>query len=260
MSETLDCGLPDNDPACTTPDIRIKFGFDVCGNLRNVLSCAYLPLPGPWTIGGDIRFEEARRWAYGAETEGVDLVSAAAHEIGHAIGLGHAPPSECPNRTLGESAIMCPFYRRPHRFLAEHDIEAVQALYGTVPPGTCNDDPGADDYATFPGIRCEERALLAELRAGVSTSLAQRLSRRLLRARRGLDLADARCVADARSAARSGLSRMRDTIVAFSRVVTAYAAGGGIPLATAQGFAARAASIVSRTELKLAEPSPCSGP
>ncbi len=51
----------------------------------------------------------------------IDLVTVAAHEIGHALGLGHS------NVTC---ALMNPFYTGSHRYLSQDDVDGVQSIYG----------------------------------------------------------------------------------------------------------------------------------
>lgn len=67
-----------------------------------------------------LHFDDAERWV-DSDTQDVDLLTVAAHEIGHALGLGH---SNDPN------ALMYPSYSEPHRFLGGDDIAGIQSLYG----------------------------------------------------------------------------------------------------------------------------------
>jgi hypothetical protein len=53
---------------------------------------------------------------------GIDLVSVAAHEIGHALGLDHSNDP---------ASLMFPMYDGPHRFLSANDRSRIQSLYGT---------------------------------------------------------------------------------------------------------------------------------
>ncbi|MBI3167046.1 MAG: matrixin family metalloprotease [Chloroflexi bacterium] len=67
-----------------------------------------------------LHFDDAERWV-DSETENVDLLTVAAHEIGHALGLGHSNDP---------SALMFPSYSEPHRSLGRDDIAGIQSLYG----------------------------------------------------------------------------------------------------------------------------------
>ncbi len=67
-----------------------------------------------------LHFDDDERWV-DSETQNVDLLTVAAHEIGHTLGLAH---SDDP------SALMFPSYGGPHRFLGDDDIAGVQAIYG----------------------------------------------------------------------------------------------------------------------------------
>src|SRR6185369_11171775 len=50
----------------------------------------------------------------------IDLVTVAAHEIGHSLGLGHSQVS---------TALMAPFYNGSHRFLDQDDINGIRTIY-----------------------------------------------------------------------------------------------------------------------------------
>jgi Matrixin len=69
---------------------------------------------------------------------GFDLVTVAAHEFGHALGLAH---SDDP------AALMYPFYSGPHRHLAADDSLGIQTIYESnlrvVPGWFGNEDQGA---------------------------------------------------------------------------------------------------------------------
>jgi predicted Zn-dependent protease len=114
------------------PEIIIQFapgdhgdGFPFDGP-SGVLAHAFFPSvpPAPVTaIMGDAHFDEAETWTVtvppGAGT--IDLVTVAAHEFGHSLGLSHSTVA---------TALMAPFYGGPHRFLDPDDIAGIQSLYG----------------------------------------------------------------------------------------------------------------------------------
>ncbi|XP_066303281.1 stromelysin-1-like [Branchiostoma lanceolatum] len=116
-------------------DIVIQFlsgdhgdGSPFDGN-GGTLGHAFFPGDG---IGGDTHFDEAEVFNIvtpGEFTTAVDMMTVAAHEFGHALGLGHSNI---------EDALMAPFYRySPELQLHVDDINGVQELYGipsTVAP------------------------------------------------------------------------------------------------------------------------------
>jgi hypothetical protein len=67
-----------------------------------------------------LHFDEDERWT-NSESRNVDMLTVAAHEIGHTLGLAH---SYDPN------ALMFAAYQGPRRFLGADDIAGAQALYG----------------------------------------------------------------------------------------------------------------------------------
>jgi hypothetical protein len=67
-----------------------------------------------------LHFDDDERWV-DSETRDVDLLTVAAHEIGHTLGLAHSSDPD---------ALMFASYSGPHRFLSEDDIAGVQSLYG----------------------------------------------------------------------------------------------------------------------------------
>ncbi|XP_069134719.1 matrix metalloproteinase-19-like [Argopecten irradians] len=110
-------------------DIEIKFTSGNHGDGRanafdgrgGVLAHAFFP--GTDDINGDTHFDEGERWVYHSNS-GTELETVAAHEFGHALGLGHSS---------NPSALMAPYYRGylPGLRLHNDDIRGVQSLYGS---------------------------------------------------------------------------------------------------------------------------------
>lgn len=111
----------------TGGDIVIRFvtgnhsdGFPFDG-ASNVLAHAFFP-SNAGSIRGDTHFDDAETWTVTVPPGGgIDLVTVAAHEFGHALGLRHSAVS---------TALMAPFYGGPRRFLSPDDIQGIQSLYG----------------------------------------------------------------------------------------------------------------------------------
>ena len=97
------------------------FPFD---GVNGVLAHAFFPPPNGGTFSGDIHFDDDETWTMNMQAtwaKPIDLVTVAAHEIGHALGLGHS------NVTC---ALMNPFYTGSHRYLSQDDIDGIQSIYG----------------------------------------------------------------------------------------------------------------------------------
>ncbi len=106
-------------------DLSILFGagdhgdpypFDGPGG---VLAHAFYP------TDGRVHFDEDETWSDDDPPSGIDLVTVAAHEFGHALGLKHS------NVT---GALMFAYYGGPNRSLHSDDIAGIRALYGRRPP------------------------------------------------------------------------------------------------------------------------------
>jgi hypothetical protein len=105
-----------------------------------------------------LHFDDAERWV-NSDTQNVDLLTVAAHEIGHTLGLDH---SNDPN------ALMYPSYSEPHRSLGQDDIAGVQSLYGLVakpaespeaPPQGATSPPSEDQDSDKDGISDDNEIL-----------------------------------------------------------------------------------------------------
>jgi hypothetical protein len=126
-------------PFSENPELKIRFvagdhgdgannAFDGIGG---VLAHAFYPPPNGGDIAGDAHFDEAETWdvAIPVPFSRFDLVTLAAHEFGHSLGLLH---SSVPG------AIMRPSFApgAAQRFLHQDDIDGIQSIYGigtTVP-------------------------------------------------------------------------------------------------------------------------------
>lgn len=131
--------------ANASPDIRIRFAAGDHGDgspfdgVGVVLAHAFYPPPNGGDLAGDAHFDSAETWTVNVPTGNAnDLVTVAAHEFGHSLGLDHSSVS---------GALMFPTYSGPHRFLAADDIEGIQSIYGTgflLQTGTALHETDAD--------------------------------------------------------------------------------------------------------------------
>ena len=114
----------------TTADIVIRFvagdhgdGFPFDGP-SNTLAHAFYPPPNNGPLAGDAHFDEAETWSVAIPVPAgrFDLVSVAAHEFGHSLGLAHSSIA---------GSLMFPTYSGAHRFLHADDIAGIQSIYGS---------------------------------------------------------------------------------------------------------------------------------
>lgn len=110
-------------------EIKIKFvagehgdgsSFDGAGH---TLAHAFFPPPNGGDLAGDTHFDDAEVWdiAIVPANGAFDLVTVAAHEFGHALGLAHSNI---------QGTLMFPTYAGPRRFLSPDDIAGIRAIYG----------------------------------------------------------------------------------------------------------------------------------
>ena len=82
-----------------------------------------------------LHFDDDERWV-NSESRNIDLLTVAAHEIGHTLGLDHSSDPD---------ALMYAAYSGPHRFLSEDDIAGAQSLYGLASSPQPAPDVPTDD-------------------------------------------------------------------------------------------------------------------
>ena len=102
------------------------YNFDGVGG---ILAHAFYPPPNG-IYAGDVHFDDAETWTTDireSTNQPIDLLSIAAHEIGHSLGLDHSAVS---------SALMYAYYSGSHRYLNQDDINGIINIYGY--PGTYN--------------------------------------------------------------------------------------------------------------------------
>ncbi len=95
--------------------------------VNGVLAHAFFPPPNLNEFAGDIHFDESENWTLdqrGSSSQPIDLITVAAHEIGHSLGLDH---------TSVQGSLMQAVYTGSHRFLGNDDILGIQSIYGIRP-------------------------------------------------------------------------------------------------------------------------------
>ena len=106
-----------------------------------------------------LHFDDDERWV-DSDSRNVDLLTVAAHEIGHTLGLAHSDDPD---------ALMFPSYAGPHRFLSNDDIAGVQSIYGVAsapqpapeaPPQNATPPPAAGQDSDSDGISDDDEVLV----------------------------------------------------------------------------------------------------
>lgn len=119
--EVPDLGEPGN-AAQLSGDIRI--GGHVFDGAGGTLAHGFFPPVNGTSAAGDIHFDIAETWKLGFGGPGFDIFQVAAHEIGHAIGLGH---------TGVPASLMNPFYTEAFAGPQADDIAGAVFIYGAAP-------------------------------------------------------------------------------------------------------------------------------
>ncbi|OKH56189.1 matrixin family metalloprotease [Scytonema sp. HK-05] len=125
---------------------------DPFDGMGNVLAHAYYPPPNGGDIAGDAHFDDAETWTVNVPVPagGWDLITIAAHEFGHSLGLDH---------TNIANALMFPTFPPGslHRFLAQDDIDGIQSIYGRRPQWQQFELAPAGSASTSGGITAVSR-------------------------------------------------------------------------------------------------------
>lgn len=112
----------------SNPDIKILFATGNHGDNspfdgpNGTLAHAFYPPPNGGDLAGDAHFDDSETWSITIPPgiNSYDLVTVAAHEFGHSLGLAHSDVS---------NALMYAYYTGPHRFLHSDDVAGIQYVY-----------------------------------------------------------------------------------------------------------------------------------
>lgn len=115
-------------------------GYPFDGPGRHLAHTFYPAPPNPEPIAGDVHLDDDETWRVGVH---VDLFTVVLHELGHALGLGHADDP---------TAVMYPYYRQVSE-LSALDIASIRLLYAPAEPGS---RPPVPPGPTGPDARPED--------------------------------------------------------------------------------------------------------
>ena len=116
FTETADSSTADIVIGWATGDHGDGDPFDGPGDVL-----AHASFPNPYDNGQVfLHFDDDERWV-DSDSRNVDLLTVAAHEIGHTLGLAHSSDPD---------ALMFASYSGPRRFLSADDVAGVQSIYG----------------------------------------------------------------------------------------------------------------------------------
>lgn len=107
----------------TDPVADIRIGGHFFDGPSGILAHGFFPPTNGVTAAGDIHFDKDDFWVIGFPGPGFDIFQVAAHEIGHAIGLGH---------TGVPSSLMNPSYSEAFSGPQADDIAGAQFIYGAA--------------------------------------------------------------------------------------------------------------------------------
>lgn len=99
----------------------IRLGGHAFDGVFGVLAHCFYPPANGSTAAGDCHFDTDETWDFDFDGTGINLFQVAAHEIGHALGLGH---TDVPN------SLMNAFYSEAFSGPQADDIAGAQYIYG----------------------------------------------------------------------------------------------------------------------------------
>ena len=117
----------DGDPFNVGTSGELRFGGHPFDGPFNTLAHGFFPPVNGATAAGDMHYDTDDQWkvGFGGNPNAFDIFQVTAHEIGHALGLGH---------TAVANSLMNPFYTEAFSGPQADDIAGMQFIYG--PPQT----------------------------------------------------------------------------------------------------------------------------